>query len=106
MHNVHRLVRAICLGLVVTIGWASTHGLASTPNAGLEALAQATSAPVTTRVKTWTRARLAAAQKRWAQNQEKFADCSKQLGELKKTKGRLSLHDRGHFLQECMNRNS
>ena len=48
MHNVHRLVRAICLGLVVTIGWASTHGLASTPNAGLEAFAQATSVPVTT----------------------------------------------------------
>ena len=102
MHQAQRLVGAMCVGLVVIAG-GSTHGLASTP--ALEAFAQAASEPVTTRVKTWTRARLAAAQKRWAQNREKFADCSRQLGDLKTTKRRLPLHDRGHFLQECMNRN-
>lgn len=90
-----------------------TTALASVPaplalaaaNPSLDAFAQAEQQPVTTRVKTWTRTRLAAAQKRWALNKEKFSDCSKQLGEQKKLK-RLSIHEQGHFLEACMNRNS
>jgi len=66
-----------------------------------EALAQAES--TTKRVTRWTRERLDAAKKRWAQNEMKFADCSRQLDEKMKTK-RLSLHKQGHFLDDCMRR--
>ncbi len=42
-----------------------------------------------------------AAKKRWAQNEVKFTDCQKKLGEKQEVK-RRSLHDRGHFLERCM----
>ena len=54
-----------------------------------------------TKIKTWTRARLAAAKKRWAEDNAKFTDCSKQLTDQQKVKP-LSLHRQGHFLQDCM----
>jgi hypothetical protein len=53
-------------------------------------------------IKYWTRERLAAAKKRWTEDNVKFADCSNQLkGQLKEK--RLSVHRQGHFLQDCMN---
>jgi hypothetical protein len=58
---------------------------------------------VVSKIKTWTRARLAAAKKRWAEDNAKFTDCSRQLIEQQKVR-RLSLHRQGHFLQDCMNR--
>jgi hypothetical protein len=97
---------------LIVAGIAVTAALVSVPkqsalagvDSSLEAFAQGEQQPVTTRVKTWTRARLAAAQKQWALNKEKFADCSRQLGEQKKSK-RLSIHEQGHFLDACMKRN-
>jgi len=68
-----------------------------------EVRAQAETASTTKRVTRWTRERLDAAKKRWAQNEMKFADCSRQLDEKKKAK-RLSLHNQGHFLNDCMRR--
>lgn len=45
-----------------------------------------------------------AAKKQWTQNEAKFTDCQKQLGDKQKVK-RLSLHNQGHFLEKCMSRN-
>jgi hypothetical protein len=103
MLNMRRVPVVAGVVLMVSFGSTSSHAVASTAHSGLQAYAQATQPPVTTGVKTWTRSRLAAAQKRWAQNQEKFSDCSKQLAEAQKKK-RLSIHDRGHFLEGCMYR--
>ena len=54
-----------------------------------------------TKVKAWTRSKLDAAKKGWAQNEMKFTDCQKKLVEKHQVK-RLSLHDRGPFLERCM----
>lgn len=56
-----------------------------------------------TKIKTWTRARLAAAKKRWDEDNIKFIECSKQLKQQQKIK-RLSMRRQRHFLQECMTR--
>ena len=95
----------IVVGVAVSTALGSVPGqsVLAAANSGREAFAQGEQQSVTTRVKTWTRARLAAAQKRWALDKERFSDCSRQLEEQKKTK-RLSIHNQGHFLQECMNR--
>lgn len=101
MRSVRRVLGAMSVLLITTIGPVSAQSAPLGGNATKESVAQ-TQNP-SNRVKTWTRARLAAAQKRWAQNQDQFAACSKQLAEQKKIK-RLSLHERGHILQGCMNR--
>ncbi len=57
------------------------------------------------RVKRWTRARLEAAKKHWAEDQQRFSACVKELDDLKaKSKKRISLHRQGHFLESCMQR--
>ena len=56
---------------------------------------------VRTRVHKWTRERIAAAKKRWAEDQEKFADCQRRLAEVRKTK-RLSVYRQVDFLEHCM----
>lgn len=95
--------------LFATVGIGSVSAQTATSVAGprLESFAQAQAedSSVGTRVVTWTREKLAAAKKRWAQDKEKFGDCSKQLDTQQKLK-RLSLHQQGHFLQKCMSRNS
>lgn len=57
------------------------------------------------KVRAWTRARLDAAKKRWAEDNARFTECTKQLDERKKAK-RLPLRVQGHFLQDCMARKS
>jgi hypothetical protein len=103
MLNVQRVLGVAGVVLMASFGSMSSQAVASTAHSGLQAYAQAAQPSATTGVKTWTRSRLAAAQKRWAQNQEKFSDCTKQLAEAQKKK-RLSIHDRGHFLEGCMYR--
>jgi hypothetical protein len=67
------------------------------------AFAQAQNETVTSRVKRWTRARLEAAKKHWANDQQWFSECTSELNELKKkSKRRLSYHRQGHFLEQCM----
>jgi len=69
----------------------------------LDAYAQAEQPSMTTRAGRWTRARLEAAKRHWAQDQARFSECVVKLDELKKkTKRRISYHDQGHFLQNCM----
>ncbi len=74
----------------------------------MESYAQAQPAPaetpsVATRMKTWTRAKLEAAKKRWAADKAKFTDCQQKLVEERKVK-RMSIHKQGHFLEACMNK--
>jgi hypothetical protein len=102
MHGVRRLLAAAGIVVLATIGSAAAQ-TGAPANGGLQSFAQADKPSTATRVKTWTRARLEAAKKRWAADNAKFADCQKQLLEQRKTK-RLSLHKQGHFLQDCMNR--
>ena len=102
MHGVRRLLAAAGIVVLTTMG--SVAAPTSAPaNSGLQSFAQADKPSTVTRVKTWTRAKLEAAKKRWAEDNAKFTDCQKQLLEQRKTK-RLSLHKQGHFLQDCMNR--
>ena len=99
MSNWRRSFAAMGILLIATIGVAAqTAAPAARPN---QATAQAENPSAGTRVKSWTRSKLDAAKKRWAQNQEKFSDCQKQLEERQKIK-RLSLHNQGHFLEQCM----
>jgi hypothetical protein len=100
MHGVRRLLAAAGIVVLATVGSAAAQ--TSVPaNGGLQSFAQANKPSTVTRVKTWTRARLEAAKKRWAADNAKFTDCQKQLLEQRKTK-RLSLHQQGQFLQDCM----
>ena len=103
MHGVRRLLAAAGVVVLATIGGAAAQTSAPAANMGLQSFAQADKPSAVTRVKSWTRARLEAAKKRWAADNRKFSDCQKQLLEQRKTK-RFSLHKQGHFLQDCMNR--
>ena len=91
----------LVLFAVIAIGAGQKAALAA--GSGIEAFAQAAKPSAGTQAATWTREKLAAAKKRWAENKEKFSDCSKQLGNQQKEK-RLSMHDQGHFLQNCMSK--
>jgi hypothetical protein len=79
---------------------AATPAVAATP-AALHAYAQAEKETTTTKVTRWTKARYEAAKRRWAQNRQKFSECTGKLSEMQKGK-RISVHDRGHFMQDCM----
>ena len=100
MHGGRRLLAAAGIAVLATVGGAAAQTSAPA-DIGLQSFAQADKPSTVTRVKTWTRAKLDAAKKRWAEDNAKFTDCQKQLLELRKTK-RLSLHKQGHFLQDCM----
>lgn len=100
MHGVRRWLAAAGIVLLAAVGSAAAQTSAPA-NGGSQSFAQADKPSTVTRVKTWTRARLDAAKKRWAADNAKFTDCQKQLLEQRKTK-RLSLHKQGRFLQDCM----
>ena len=86
--------------LVATIESASAQKATSALSPS-QASAQAENPSAGRQVKAWTRSKFDAAKKRWAQNEVKFTDCQKKLGEKQEVK-RRSLHDRGHFLEKCM----
>lgn len=82
--------------------------LAGIPNASVadpvsEPLAQAQRETVPQKAKAWTRARMAAAKKRWAANKEKFAACTTELRE-EQTKRKISTYRQVLFLESCMKR--
>jgi len=104
MPNRQRTFGAIGILLIATTSGVSAQTVAPAARPD-QAIVQIENPPAGTRVKVWTRSKLDAAKKRWAQNQEKFSDCQKQLGERQKVK-RLSLHNQGHFLEQCMLRKS
>ncbi len=103
MHGIRRLLAATGVVVLATIGSAAAQTGVPAAQVGLQSFAQADRPSMSKRVKFWTRARLEAAKKRWAEDNQKFSDCQKQLLEQRKTK-RLSLHKQGYFLQACMNR--
>ena len=103
MANLQRLVGVVGILLVATIG--SALAQATSPVSPSQASTQPDNPSAGARVKAWTRSKLDAAKKQWAQNEAKFTDCQKQLGDKQKVK-RLSLHNQGHFLEKCMSQNS
>jgi hypothetical protein len=67
------------------------------------AFAKAENGTVTSRVKRWTATRLEAAKKHWAEDQQRFSECTRELDDMKKkTVRRMSYHRQGHFLDQCM----
>jgi hypothetical protein len=97
----------ICgIGAVVVICPLTEPSAMAAESSGLQSYAQADNGSTTARVKRWTKDRLEAAKKHWAEDQKKFSDCSMKLDELKKTNRRLSRHQQGHFLDKCMREKS
>lgn len=77
-------------------------GVTLTPFSSAIAQAQE-NVTVTSRVKRWTRTRLEAAKKHWAEDQQRFSECVKELDDLKaKSEKRMSYHRQGHLLEKCM----
>ena len=68
------------------------------------AFAETESEAVTSRVGRWTRARFQAAKKHWAEHEQWFSECSRELGNLKKSGKRMSYDRQAHFLADCMRR--
>ena len=101
MYGVGRLLAVAVVAVLAAIGNVSAQ--ASTPDEAVanESYAQAEKPSVATRVKTWTRAKLEIAKKRWAADRAKFEDCQKQLVEQRKSM-RMSIHKQGYFLDACM----
>ena len=67
-------------------------------------LAETKSEGGTTRFGRWTRARLQAAKKHWAEHEQWFSECNRELENLKKSGKRISYDGQAHFLTECMRR--
>ena len=106
MRGGQRVLVAAAVAMVVSFGGVTAQAGAPIAEAAKQSFAQAqpTEQPsMATRVKTWTRAKLEAAKKRWAEDKAKFEDCQAQLVEARKAK-RLSLHKQGDFLSACMNK--
>ena len=103
MRSVGQLLAVTGVVVVATIGSISAQAASPAVDATAQSFAQADKPSTAARVKTWTRAKLDAAKKRWAADKAKFEDCQKQLLEERKTK-KLSIHKQGHFLQACMNK--
>jgi hypothetical protein len=98
------IVRSCLLAAAVALtGTMAVHAPAAAQTPAATSSSDVSKPRVTTKIKTWTRARLDAAKKRWAADNAKFAACSKQLAEQQETK-KVSLHQQGHFMQDCMNR--
>jgi hypothetical protein len=106
MRGGRRWLATVAVAMVVCLGGMAAQAGAPIADVTLQSFAQAqpTEKPsMATRVKTWTRAKLDAAKKRWAEDKAKFEGCQAQLLEARKTK-RLSLHKQGDFLSACMNK--
>ena len=70
MCSMQKFLIAASVAVIAILGSVPGQLVEAAANSGLEAFAQAEQQSVTTRVKTWTRARLAAAQKWWALDKE------------------------------------
>jgi len=99
-------LRGVVIGLAIVIAIGLTAGsqeAGSTLAITSSAFAQAENGTVTSRVKRWTRARLEAAKRHWAEDQQRFSECTRELDDRKRTSGRrMSYHRQGHFLEQCM----
>ncbi len=92
------------LSMVITLGINVTVQ-EPTPSIAMisSAYAQAENGTVSGRVKRWTRTRLEAAKKHWAEDQKRFSECTNEWEDMKKkSRKRTSYHQQGHFLEQCM----
>lgn len=110
MHSIQRFSGMIGIILIAIIGSIAAPSASPARDLGHDAYAQEQKSPTTKQIYIWTRARIAAANKRWAQDKEKFAYCSEQLKQeqsirQKQNKRRLMTHGQADFMQDCMNRN-
>src|ERR1019366_2712714 len=97
-----KIVRSWLLAAAVGLaGIMSTQAPATAQAPAASSSSEVSKPTVVSKIKKWTQARLAAAKKRWAEDNAKFTDCQRQLTEQRKVK-RLSLNRQGHFLQDCM----
>jgi len=71
---------------------------------GRDALAQTQSDTAASRFGRWTRARLQAAKKHWAEHEQWFSECNRELESVKKSAKRMSYDRQAHFLEQCIRR--
>lgn len=71
---------------------------------GRDAIAQTQSDTATSHFGRWTRARLQAAKKHWAEHEQWFSECNRELESLKTSAKRISYDRQAHFLEDCMRR--
>lgn len=104
-----KIVRSCFIAAVIAalagISIASAQSPTPATKPALESSTQVAKPPVSSKIKTWTRARWEAAKKRWAQNEAKFSDCQNKLREQSKHRKR-SLHEQREFLYRCMHQKS
>jgi hypothetical protein len=87
---------------IALLAMTATPQAQTAPMPGAEqAYAQADKPSRTARVKRWTQSRFEAAKKKWAQDNAKFAECSKQL-EAAKAKARMRISKQVDFMEDCM----
>jgi hypothetical protein len=101
-----RLLATVGVAVLVTLGGMTAQAGTPAADAALQSFAQAQPAEkpsMAARVKTWTRAKLEAAKKHWAEDKAKFEACQAQLLETRKAK-RMSIYMQGDFLEHCMNK--
>jgi len=105
MRGGRRMLTAMGVAAVVSLGGMTVQAADPIADVAKQSFAQAQPAEkpsMATRVKTWTRAKLEAAKKRWADDKAKFEGCQAQLIEARKSK-RMSIYKQGDFLEHCMN---
>jgi hypothetical protein len=96
-----RPLRTGLFGLLVNFGAQEASPFVSF---GAGALAQTRSDPVASRFGRWTRARFQAAKKHWAEHEQWFSECNKELDTTKKSNKRMSYDRQADFLEQCMRR--
>jgi hypothetical protein len=102
MRYVHGAVIGLSVGVALGVN-VTVQGAQPTIAIASSAFAQAENGTVTSRVNRWTRARLEAAKKHWAEDQKRFSECTNELDDMKKkSRRRMSYHRQGHFLDRCM----
>src|SRR6476661_10862652 len=101
-----RAVRTVLFGLLIVAALGIKIEFQETgATIGLrEAFAETKSEGVRTRLGRWTRARLQAATKHWAEHEQWFSECNRELENLRKSSKRISYDRQAHFLTECMRR--
>jgi hypothetical protein len=68
------------------------------------AIAQTRSETIPSQLGRWTRTRFQAAKKHWAEHDQWFSQCNRELESVKKTGKRMSYSRQARFLEDCMRR--
>lgn len=68
------------------------------------AFAETKSEGIMSRAGRWTRTRFQAAKRHWAEHEQRFSECNRELESLKRSGKRMSYNRQAHFLEDCMRR--